>query len=109
MISLAIALLILRLDFLMLLAPWALRCVDGKEYKPHLVVAALIAWPLDIFLAHTAWARLYGWPQWGEWTISHTLERLCHHDNYDHPDYLLLVQIGLRINRIAPGHIKILT
>lgn len=57
-------------------------------------------------LAHTTWALVAGWPRKGEWTISHTLERLC--QDHQHDDHALFVQIAKKINRVSPtrDHIK---
>lgn len=94
------------IDLLLLLLKPALAYVDGGSRRPHHIAAALVAWPLDILIAHTTWAGFAGAPRKGEWTISHTLERLCHPSNKGHPRYRLFVEIGLDINRLSPGHIK---
>jgi hypothetical protein len=65
-------------------------------------LALLIAAPLDVFIAHTTWALVFGWPKPYELTISHTLERLC--KEKEHPDYELFVQIAKKINRVSPTH-----
>lgn len=98
------------IDLLLLLLKPALACVDGGSRRPHHIAAALVAFPLDILAAHTTWALVTGWPKRGEWTISHTLERLCHPSNAAHPDYALFVEVGRKINRVSPHgrHIKIL-
>lgn len=96
---------------LLLLLPGALQFADANSRRPHHVLAALLAWPLDVLLAHTTWALLAGWPQPGELTISDTLERLCHPGNTNHPDFWLFVEIAKKINRVSPTgrHIQIIT
>jgi len=91
---------------LMLLLPFALRCVDGGERKPHLVLAALVAFVLDVWVAHTTFALLAGWPRKGEWTISQMLERLC--ADTEHPDWPMHFGLARKINRMSPTrkHIK---
>lgn len=90
---------------LLLLRP-ALMCADAGSRNPHHVLAALIAWPLDIFLAHTTWALIAGWPKKNEWTISDTLERLC--VDIHNPDWIIYYGIANKINRKSPtgNHIK---
>lgn len=89
--------------FLLLLKP-ALACVEGgKWWHCWAVPPALL---LDVLIAHTTWVLVFGRPKQGEWTISHTLERLV--QDTDHPCRLLAVEIAYEINRIAPGHIKAL-
>ncbi len=96
------------IDLLILLLKPALRAADGGSRNPLDILAVLVAWPLDMLIAHTTWALMFGWPQKGEWTISHTLERLCAADNDAHDDYWLLVQIAKKINRASTHglHIK---
>jgi hypothetical protein len=84
------------------LLPWALKAADAKSKNPLHITAALVAWVLDIILAHTAWALVAGWPKKGEMTISDTLERLCKTENATHPDYLLFVEIARKVNRVSP-------
>lgn len=96
------------IDLLILLLKPALRAADGGSRNPLDWAALLIAFPLDILIAHTTWALVAGFPKKGEWTISHTLERLCSHDNANHPDWMLYVGVGLKINTLSPGHIKVL-
>ena len=88
---------------LVLLKP-ALLCVEGGKW--WLAPIAIIAWIADIIVAHTTWALVAGMPQKGEWTVSHTLERLCKETT--HPDYLLFFSIARMVNRISPtrNHIK---
>lgn len=89
--------------FLILLKP-ALACVEGGKWW-H-CWAVLPAWLLDVLIAHTTWALVFGSPEPHEWTISHTLERLVR--DTSHPHHVLAVGIAHEINRIAPGHIKAL-
>ena len=99
-------------DLLLLLLKPALRYVDDKStpwWRLDLAFVAVIAAVLDVLIAHTTWAGFAGAPRKGEWTISHTLERLCGPINKSHPRYRLFVEIGLDINRISPGHIKVLS
>lgn len=92
------------IDMLFLLLRPALLAIDWKSSNPVHVLAAILAAPLDVLIAHTTWAAAFGWPKRGEWTISHTLERLC--KDTTHPDYELFVQIAKKINRISPNHIR---
>lgn len=91
--------------FLLLLRP-ALMCVDAGSRKPHHIIAALIAWVLDIVIAHTTWALIAGKPRKNEWTISQTLERLC--VDINNPDWPMYYGLARKINRISPtgNHIK---
>lgn len=86
----------------LLLLPSALQAADAGSRKPHHIAAALVAWVLDVVIAHTAWALVAGWPQPGELTISDTLERLCDPANAGHPDYWLFIEIAKKINRVSP-------
>jgi hypothetical protein len=87
--------------FLILLKP-ALECVDGgKWWHFWAVIPAFI---LDVFIAHTTWALVFGWPERGEWTISHTLERII--GKHEHERWLLAAAIAKEINSISPNHIK---
>lgn len=88
------------IDLLILLLKPALAAVEGKSRNPFHWLAALIAWPLDILIAHTTWVALAGWPQRGEWTISQTLERLV--QDTSRPDHALFVELAKRINRESP-------
>lgn len=94
------------IDFLIKLLPLAapaIRYADNpnrNHWRVDLLAYTLLVWLADMALAHTAWAYYYGFPQRGEWTISHTLERLYPaHD----PKITWLV---LSINFVSPGHIK---
>ena len=99
------------IDLLILLLKPALLWESNPRRYWYLTPLALVAWIADMVAAHTTWALTAGWPQKGEWTISHTLERLCHPDNDEHEDYCLYVEIGFKINRLAPNgrHIKVLS
>ena len=82
----------------------ALLCLDNPKKYWYLFWAPLPGWLADIFVAHTTWALVAGFPHIGEVTVSDTLERLC--DDIDHPDHLLFVAVGLKINR-AVGFVHI--
>lgn len=88
------------IDLLLILLRPALLWESDKIGHWYLAPVAVLAWVADIIIAHTTWAAIYGWPKRGEWTISHTLERLC--KDTEHDDYELLVQIALKINRVSP-------
>lgn len=90
--------------FLLLLRP-ALLAAEGGSWNPLHWLALLIAFPLDVLIAHTYWAALAGWPQRGEWTISHTLERLTVQPSDNQSLYVALAHT---INRYSPSgaHIK---
>ena len=88
----------------LLLKP-ALLCVSSPTRYWYLVPVAFIAWLLDIFIAHTTWPLIAGFPQIGEVTISDTLERLCL--DRKNPDQDLFIGIAKKINRVAGyAHIK---
>ena len=89
--------------FIILLKP-ALRAADQGSKNPLDWLALLIAFPLDVLIAHTTWALAFGWPRKGEWTISHTLERLC--VDWDNPDMHFHRRIAIKINTLSPNHIK---
>ena len=94
-------------ELLCLLLKPALLCVSNPRRYWYLAPVATLAWMVDVFLCHTFWALAFGWPKEGEVTISDMLERLC--NEYEHPDNLLFIQIGLKINRVAGfAHIKTL-
>lgn len=90
--------------FLILLKP-ALECVEGGKWW-H-CWAVLPAYLFDVFIAHTTWALVFGWPKRGEWTISHTLERIV--SEHKHPRWLLAAAIAREINAVQRGHIKAMT
>jgi hypothetical protein len=87
--------------FLILLKP-ALQCVESGKW--WLFWAVLPAYLLDVFIAHTTWALVFGWPKRGEWTISHTLERIV--SEHKHPRWLLAAAVAQEINTVQRGHIK---
>ena len=98
------------IDLLIILLIPALKAVDGGSRNPLHWLCALVAGIVDVVIAHTTWAFVAGWPRKGEWTVSHTLERLCHYTNSAHPDYFLWCEIGYKINRATRSHhIKVLT
>lgn len=98
------------IDLLLFLLVPALKAVDGGSRHPAHIAAALAAWPLDMLIARTIWHGIAGPLHKGEWTISDSLERLCHPDNARHERYGLFCEIGREINRVSPTkrHIKIL-
>lgn len=91
------------IDLLILFLRPALLCVEAKQYRYAL--HALVAWLVDLVIAHTTWAAMNGWPERGEWTVSHTLERLCATPGVRQQ---LFVEIAKEINRNSPTgrHIK---
>jgi len=93
------------IDILIILLVPALKAVEGGSKNPLHWLAAIVAWVVDIIIAHTTWAFITGWPQKGEWTVSHTLERLCTTPSKDLPLYYALDR---KINRVSPTgrHIK---
>lgn len=98
------------IDLLLLLLVPALKAVDGGSRHPVHILAAVLAGLLDILICHTTWREIAGKPLRGEWTISKTLERLCHPDNASHPEYDYFVSTARMINRRSPTkhHIKVL-
>ena len=95
------------IDLLILLLRPAVACADNPKRYWYLAPITILAWFVDVLIAHTTWALVAGWPKAGEVTISHTLERLAHPDNAAHPDYNLMRQIALKINRVTESpHIK---
>jgi ammonia channel protein AmtB len=96
------------IDLLIFLLRPALKCVEGGSRSPLNVLAALVAWVVDICILHTTWRLIAGPPQGSERTISDTLERLC--KDSQNPDYELFRQLALKINRVAGRpHIKAVT
>lgn len=93
------------IDLLIILLRPALLWESDKLRYWYLLPAALVAWLADMVAAHTTWALTAGWPERGEWTISHTLERLCVTTG---PDQSLYIAIARKINRVSPSgrHIK---
>ena len=88
---------------LLLIGP-ALKCIEGGNWR--YCWAVLPAYLLDVLIAHTTWALVFGWPKPHEWTISHTLERIV--KDQSHPCRLLAVEIAKQINAVSPtgNHIK---
>jgi hypothetical protein len=86
--------------FLLLLKP-ALRAAEGGSKNPLDWIALIIAFPLDVLIAHTTWAIFAGFPKKNEWTISHALERLIHEKN---ENQLFYQELSKYINRISPNH-----
>ncbi len=94
------------IDLLLCLLRPALKAVEGKSKNPLHWLAALVALPIDVLIAHTSFRELGVAPQKGEWTVSNMLERLCKETN--HPEYLFFVETAKMINRRSPtkAHIK---
>lgn len=94
------------IDLLILLLKPALLAADGGSRNPLHILALLVAWPLDMLIAHTTWALVAGRPKRGEWTVSQTLERLCRDPS--NPDWYLFVGVAKKINSVSPSgrHIK---
>lgn len=89
----------------LLLKPALLGVGDPKRYW-YLLPVTLLAWLVDIFIAHTTWPLIAGFPRKGEVTISHTLERLC--KDTTRPDQALFIAIAKKINSVCPtgDHIR---
>lgn len=94
----------MTLLFLILLRP-ALQAAEGGSRNPLHWLALIVAFLLDVIIAHTTWALVAGWPRKGEWTISHTLERLCKTQGKRQQ---LFIELSKEINRHSPTgkHIK---
>lgn len=94
------------IDLLILLLGPSLLWESNPARYWYLTPIVFVAWVVDMAIAHSSWAAVAGWPRKGEWTISHTLERLCH--DYQSPDWEFFVQLAKKINRISPtkNHIK---
>jgi hypothetical protein len=92
--------------FMWLLRP-ALMAVDGGSRNPLHVIAAVIALPLDVWLAHTIWETIAGKLQKGEWTISQSLNRLA--NDASNPRQHLFFAIAIEVNKISPTgkHVEI--
>jgi hypothetical protein len=101
------------IEFITKLLPYiapAIYFADNPKrnyWRIDLIIYSLIVYALDILFAHTVWAYYFGWPKRGEWTISHTLERLCRTGS--HPKISLFIALARGINRISYGHIKAIT
>lgn len=96
------------IDLLLTLAGPAIRYADDPQrnyWRVHVLVYTLFVWIIDMVLAHTVWAWYFGWPERKEWTISHTLERLCKTPG---PYQQFHIAFSKKINRESPtgNHIK---
>lgn len=93
------------IDILVLLLRPALLWESDPKRFWYLTPLALVAQIADILAAHTAWVAIAGWPKTHEWTISHTLERLCMTSG---PDQMFYISLARKINRLSPTgrHIK---
>jgi hypothetical protein len=93
------------IDILIFLMRPALLFLDNPLRYWYFFPTVLPAWLADIFVAHTTWALVAGFPRIGEVTVSDTLERLC--NDITNPDCLLFVEIARKINRaVGFTHIK---
>lgn len=95
------------IDLLLLLLRPALWCADGGVWHRWVYMwpIVVVAWLVDIWIAHTTWRLIAGKPHKGEWTISDTLERLVLEEGDNQVFYIWL---ALHINRVSPHgrHIK---
>jgi len=97
------------IDLLILLLVPALKCVEGGSRYVFHILAALLAYPVDLIIARTTFRAVIGrGPQGKERTVSDMLETICHDPS--HPDHQLCIEIAKKINR-ATGypHIKAVT
>lgn len=94
------------IDLLIILLRPALMCVEGGSRNPLHILAALVAYVLDLIIARTTFALIAGrGPKNGENTVSQMLENLC--IDRDHPDQILFISIAIKINReTGYPHIK---
>ncbi len=104
------AIVFLSLPTLLLLVWPALKLFDLKGLWRVLWLAfwpvMLAAWLADVIVCRTWWTVLFGWPRGNEITVSHTLERLV--GEHEHKSWALAASIAQELDRISPGHIKIL-
>ena len=93
-------------ELLCLLLKPALLCVSDPKRYWYLTPVAVLAWLVDVLLAHSFWMLVSGgWPKKGEYTISDSLERLCVTPT---SDLFLFIEISKKINRVAGyKHIKV--
>lgn len=91
------------IDILVVLLKPALVWESNPWRYWWLTPLVLVAFIADVVAAHTSWAVIAGWPKKGEWTISHTLERLVQ----ESPDPFYKA-LAMKINSISfPNkHIK---
>lgn len=80
--------------------PWQAKNWKSLVAWPFLVAYTLFVWIADMVMAHTLMVHKFGFPKRGEWTISHTLERLYREENYE------AMLLAWAINNVSPGHIK---
>lgn len=94
------------IDLLLLLLRPALLAVEGGSLNPLHWLAALVAFPVDVAIAHTTFRALGVKPKAHEWTVSDMLERLCM--DFEHPEHRYFVETAKMINRRSPtkSHIK---
>ena len=94
------------IDLLLILLRPALLALEGGSRNPLHWLAALIAWPVDVVIAHTTFRALGVSPRGHEWTVSDMLERLCM--DFEHPEHSFFVGLAKMINRRSPtrSHIK---
>lgn len=81
------------------LAP-ALQCVDGGRRAPGFLLAAVVGAVLDVIVARTTFAVIFGWPRWKEVTVSNALQRIVNEG--DHPLLDWAVYISEGINKVSP-------
>ena len=77
-----------------------------RHSQPRYLSIILLAWLADLIVCRTWWPVLFGWPRSHELTVSDTLERLI--GEHEHTSWALAASIAQELDRISPGHIKIL-
>ena len=95
------------IDLLILLLRPALRYVEGGEKK--FVLIALVAWIVDVVIAHTTFRAVAGKPLKTEWTVSDVVQRIANDDT--HTEQLFFIELAKFLNKQSPTgkHIKLWT
>lgn len=106
LVLLLAAILLNPVTLVLVLRP-ALMHVDRKSNKPSHIAAAALGLVVDLLGTVTWWRLIGGDRQPGERTISDTLERL--YVDTKHPNGELIWAIARAIDRVSPGHIKVVS